>query len=144
MTKPDPRIDDRHVDLRVPATPDVVADVRRELGSLGLSEAVLGEARLLVSELVTNSIKHSELPIGEKIRISARLSGDMLRVDVFDRARGQPREDRVAGGIRPGPGAESGWGLFLLDQLATKWGNTPGHYWFEMTVAGDDARTATA
>lgn len=124
------------VDMRVPATPDVVAQVRDALGTLGLPSALLGDARLLVSELVSNSIKHSGLEPIEEVRISFRWSGVRLRVDVFDRVPQKPRRDRVvAGGIRPAPGAESGWGLYLLDQLATRWGNAPGHYWFEMTLS---------
>jgi len=41
----------------------------------------------------------------------------------------------IAGSIRPAPGAESGWGLFIVNRLATRWGaihdGAPG-YWFEL------------
>jgi hypothetical protein len=38
----------------------------------------------------------------------------------------------VSGSIRPTPGAESGWGLFLVDRLASRWGTAAGGYWFEL------------
>jgi hypothetical protein len=38
----------------------------------------------------------------------------------------------VSGSIRPAPGAESGWGLYLVDRLASRWGTSAGGYWFEL------------
>ena len=138
------RTQDRRLDVRVPARPEAVAQVRHELDRLGLPDPRMIDIRLLVSELVTNSVKHAGLRIDDQIRVSARWSDEIIRVDVFDRIKAPPREHHVVGGIRPGPGAESGWGLFLLDQLASRWGNTPGHYWFEILLRSNGASTATA
>jgi len=119
------------VDLQVPATPIMVSEVRRALGDLPLPSFLSEKARLLVSELVTNSIRHAGLAPNDQIRVTAEWSGTRLRVDVFDRA-GVPVPHEVSGAIRPFPGAESGWGLYLVDRLAARWGRGRGRYWFEL------------
>ena len=119
------------LDLLVPATPRILPEVRRALGELALPASVLDDARLLVSELVTNSIRHAGLHSEDQIRIGAQLSRGRLRVDVFDRA--DPNESHaVAGYIRPPPGSQSGWGLYLVDRLSSRWGRGRGRYWFEL------------
>jgi anti-sigma regulatory factor (Ser/Thr protein kinase) len=105
--------------------------VRRALGTLAISSELLDDARLLVSELVGNSIRHSGLRPDEYVHIDAIWSGARLRVTVHDRPR--PSDPRpVAGSIRPPPGAASGWGLFLVDRLASRWGTDEAGYWFEL------------
>jgi anti-sigma regulatory factor (Ser/Thr protein kinase) len=128
------------VELRVPAAPNEVSHVRKALGSLGLPPAIRDDACLLVSELVTNSIRHSGLGPQDRVRVRAERSGTKLRVDVHDRAAATPH--KVAGSIRPPSGAESGWGLFLVDRLATRWGSGPGRHWFELEWRGVQARSA--
>ena len=46
----------------------------------------------------------------------------------------------LAGSIRPAPGSESGWGLYLVDHIASRWGSMPGRYWFQLDVSGRSAR----
>jgi anti-sigma regulatory factor (Ser/Thr protein kinase) len=118
-------------ELTLEVAPDAgeLAAVRSELGNLAIPRRSLHDARLLVSELVANSIRHSGLPNG-RIRIQARVAGDTLRVEVVDGGRGAPHP--VAGGIRPGPQASSGWGLFMVDALARRWGHGKGAFWFEL------------
>jgi anti-sigma regulatory factor (Ser/Thr protein kinase) len=89
------------------------------------------DAQLLVSELVSNSVRHAGLGRDDLIRVTADWSGDRLRVHVRDGAR-PTRASPIAGSIRPAPGAESGWGLYLVDRLASRWGTTAGGYWFEL------------
>jgi anti-sigma regulatory factor (Ser/Thr protein kinase) len=115
--------------------------VREALGDLGLPSAVLADARLLVNELVTNSIRHSGLGPEDQIRIRAEWSGSRLRVDVYDRP-GSRRPTPVVGSIRPSPGAQSGWGLYVLDRVAQRWGVVSGRYWFELQLDQDVGREA--
>jgi anti-sigma regulatory factor (Ser/Thr protein kinase) len=98
-----------------------------------LPTPLLDDARLLVSELVTNSIRHAGLHGDDWIRVHAKLIDSRLRVDVVDRGDAAKRQ-AVAGAIRPSPGAESGWGLYLVDTLATRWGRGRGRYWFELEI----------
>jgi anti-sigma regulatory factor (Ser/Thr protein kinase) len=130
------------LDLRLPASAGMVSTVRRALGELPLPPSVLEDARLLTSELVTNSVRHAGLRAEDRIRVRAELSGTTLRVDVIDRAR-DGAADPVAGAIRPAPGAESGWGLYLVDRLAARWGRAPGRYWFELPSAARGSRRAS-
>jgi anti-sigma regulatory factor (Ser/Thr protein kinase) len=118
-------------ELTLEVRPDAgeLAAIRSALGSLAIPQPRLHDARLLVSELVANSIRHSSVPNG-RIRIRARIAGDALHVEVVDGGRAAPHP--VAGGIRPGPRATSGWGLFLVDELAQRWGHGNGAFWFEL------------
>ena len=95
---------------------------------------VLDDARLLASELITNSIGHAEISEEASVRLTVQLRGGALRVEVRDPGTGgsvAPREpDRERGG---------GFGLHLVDQLATRWGvNRTGgtHVWFEVDAVG--------
>lgn len=117
--------------LEVPPSPEIVSEVRRALSELPLPSSALEVAQLLISELVTNSIRHAGLGPDDRIRVEAEVSGSRLRVDVLDGSR-QSGPHRVSGTIRPAPGAESGWGLFLVDRLATRWGWGRDGYWFEL------------
>lgn len=80
----------------------------------GLSEKV----QLLVSELVTNSLRHARLHDEGWIELNLELSPSGLRVEVVDEGVGfeapevvQERSDQMAG-----------WGLFLVSRLARDWG----------------------
>lgn len=126
-----------HLELRIPATAPAIAGAREALDELGLPEPALEEARLLVSELVTNSIRHAGMRRDEQVRVLADWSGSRLHVDVFDRPGSIV--GRIAGSIRPPPDQGSGWGLFLVDRLADRWGSAPGRYWFELDVVSERA-----
>ena len=75
----------------------------------------LDTAQLLVSELVSNAIRHAGTPV----RLTLRREPGGLRVEVRDGAPGAPRP-RLAD-----PDSEAGRGLFLVDHLAREWGVRP-------------------
>ena len=125
-------------ELSLPPTRRIGAEVRRALEDLDLPKDALEEAQLLASELVSNSIRHAGLSRFDEIRITAAVSGNTLRVDVFDRSKGELQP--LAGSIRPAPGSESGWGLYLVDHIASRWGSMPGRYWFQLDISGGRAR----
>jgi anti-sigma regulatory factor (Ser/Thr protein kinase) len=120
------------LDLDLPAMPCLLADIRSEITALLLPGPVLEVAQLLLSELVTNSMRHAGLGPDDRIRVRAEAGLGRLRVDVFD--GGRAHKPPLAGGIRPNPGARSGWGLYLVDTLATRWGNGVGWHWFELDI----------
>jgi len=91
-----------------------VHDRERRGRALDLGEReVLDDLRLMVTELVTNSVKHSGLEEGKPIVLRVRASARRVHVEVADAERGFCRETPVAyvlkpdtaGGGPPDPGA---------------------------------------
>jgi anti-sigma regulatory factor (Ser/Thr protein kinase) len=119
---------DDGLSLRLPGSPDACAQARRALGGLrGDIDAPLMETlRLLVTELVTNSVRH------------ARTDTVMLKVLVGRGAVWTEVADRGSGFDPPGVGERdrAGWGLFLVERLANRWGVSQDgdgtKVWFEL------------
>ena len=118
------------------AEPGQVAVARRLLrGYLAEQHSFAGAENhdvpvLLVSELVTNAIRHGEPPL--ELRAAARGAG--VRVEVHDGAVDPPVLAPQAPADAPLP--ESGRGLYLVASLADRWG-WDGHsagktVWFEL------------
>jgi serine/threonine-protein kinase RsbW len=122
---------DPTVDETIECSPRAPGVARRALeqAATDLDADLLRDAQLLVSEVVTNSIKHSgsDDPIG--LRVWTRPAG--LKVEVAD------------GGIgfEPGPlthagDGEGGRGLLILETLAERWGTSRDartRVWFELS-----------
>src|SRR3954453_7037750 len=82
-----------------------------------VADDVLDDARLLVSELVTNSVRHAGLAADGVVRVGAEVSGGVLRLEVDDAG--------TAGRVAPrSPDRDGGLGLHLVESLADRWGVT--------------------
>jgi serine phosphatase RsbU (regulator of sigma subunit)/anti-sigma regulatory factor (Ser/Thr protein kinase) len=123
---------DRALNLRLPGGPHAPAVAREAVETLpaGSLEAPLAHtARLLASEIVTNSVMHGGSGEGDWIGFDVVLSPGALRVEVTDHGPG------FAGvPARPHPDDPGGRGLFLVDALADRWGSADGgtRVWFEV------------
>jgi anti-sigma regulatory factor (Ser/Thr protein kinase) len=87
------------------------------------------DACLLVSELVTNSIRHADQPPGAPVRIRTFALDGGVRVEVEDRGHGTVS--------RRANGGNGGFGLHLVELLAARWGVSREHgtlVWFELTA----------
>ncbi|MFF9149795.1 ATP-binding protein [Streptomyces sp. NPDC055051] len=114
--------------------------VRETLRSWEIDPAVGDVAVLLVSELVTNSLRYASGPIGVRILRSEGASADpprhsALLVEVSDPLPDPPTE-------RPaGPDDEGGRGLGLVACSARRWGTRQGGagktVWFELALPGE-------
>jgi anti-sigma regulatory factor (Ser/Thr protein kinase) len=119
------------IDLRLRPDIQAPAEARRSLEALrpALNDLLMDDAVLLVSEIVSNSVRHAELDESDAIEVRIRGSSSMLHVDVIDRGPGFDPEQ-----IRP-PQIDGGWGLRLLDRMATRWGverSDVTRVWFEL------------
>jgi anti-sigma regulatory factor (Ser/Thr protein kinase) len=88
------------------------------------------DAVLLVSELVSNSVRHAVLG---PITLRVRLRGRRLRVEVLDPGPGIVRINTAL----PGKKSAGGRGLPLLALLADRFGAWPGRpavVWFELDL----------
>ena len=72
-------------------------------------------AVLLVSELVTNAVRHAR-PGRLAMALSLEAAGAWLRIEVHDADARVPRQRT------PGAFDESGFGLLLIEALAGNWG----------------------
>lgn len=86
------------------------------LSKWGLSE-IRDPAELVLSELMSNAVRHARSPRGRKIQTRYQLMTGGVRIEVHDAGDAWPvlRE--------PGLDAEAGRGLALIDALTqTRWG----------------------
>jgi anti-sigma regulatory factor (Ser/Thr protein kinase) len=103
-------------------------------------DAVLEDAVLLVSELVTNSARHAITPSGATISVRGTLDDRIVRVRVLDQGRQGAVAAREPGD--DGCGGHGGYGLQLVASLATDWGvrhDRGTEVWFELPAAGEIA-----
>jgi anti-sigma regulatory factor (Ser/Thr protein kinase) len=123
------------IDLDLACEPDSVGRARDALSKLEghVSGQRLGDLRLLVSELVTNAIRHAGMTPEDSIRLAVRVADDNVRVEVADNGRGFTPQSLPSDPRRP-----SGWGLYLVEELAQRWGVEPGpptRVWFELATS---------
>ena len=123
-----------------PSSPLAVESARHALDSLfaELGESTHANVVLLVSELVTNSVRHSKATSG-MIELVVCVTPRVVRIEVSD----------DGGGFEPQPSgledARPGRGLRIVDELADRWGSPTGlrtSVWFEIDrpVAQVDGR----
>ena len=91
-----------------------------------LAPETMAKLRLLVTELVANSVRHAR---GTPIDVTVTVGDRLVRTEVSDGGEGvePPTPD-------PSPMKSSGWGLFLVRKMASSWGAEPetGTVWFEI------------
>jgi anti-sigma regulatory factor (Ser/Thr protein kinase) len=113
----------------IPRDPMAPAAARRAIAGLSgtVADDVIPDVKLLVSELISNSVKYG----GEgALRLQIEAAGPRtLRGEVIDQGLGfvpAPR-DRPATEV-------GGWGLHLVQTLSNRWGVHEGstHVWFEI------------
>jgi serine/threonine-protein kinase RsbW len=132
-------ISDAELDLMVDAAPTAAREVRRAVARHGLvgsdQEATL---LLLVSELISNSVRHAGLREDERIRLRAWRADESAYVEVCDAGRSgriPAKRDHGLEALKPG-----GLGLVLVDEMADRWGvacsDDQTCVWFELGCGG--------
>ncbi len=90
------------------------------------------DVALLVTELVTNSLRHAGLGPGDELEVVVRRPPPTLRVMVIDPGVGfaPPAEPSL-----PPPSQATGRGLYIVSRIADRWGVSCGErtcVWFEI------------
>jgi anti-sigma regulatory factor (Ser/Thr protein kinase) len=117
--------------LRLSPGPEAIPAARKALdGLLDLLERPVWEdLRLLVTEVVTNGVRHGSKRGAVEMCVS--LEDERVLVEVSDSGRGfSPPEAPM-----PRHDGSGGWGLQLVDRVASRWGVKVGRrtcVWFEL------------
>jgi two-component sensor histidine kinase len=125
------------LEVTVDAAPTAAREARRAVARGGLvSTAQEPTLLLLVSELVSNSVRHAGLGEDEHIRVRARSDEECTYVEVCDDGRSGrvPAKRHYDAALEPG-----GLGLVLVDEMADRWGIAHTDHetcvWFELACA---------
>ena len=118
--------------IQLPKASSAPAAARQVIDGLErLRPDVAVNARLLVSELVANAVRH--VCRDGSIGMHVAVHHDSLHVEVVDPGAGfQPRARTSQSPLG------SGWGLHLVDELSDRWGvdaSGPTRVWFEIDGA---------
>ena len=116
--------------FRHAARPSAIGRARRDVGdALALAEVdrrTSGDVMLLVSELVTNAVRHAR---GDQFEVRLEVRPDALRIEVHDEGAGFVPE------IAPSGDGTGGYGLYIVERLAARWGverDEGGVIWLEV------------
>jgi len=82
-----------------------------------VNETVLADAQLVVVELVTNSVRHADAPADAVVSVRARVSVEVVRLEVEDDGRTGSIARRAPDLQRGG-----GFGLNVVEILSARWG----------------------
>jgi anti-sigma regulatory factor (Ser/Thr protein kinase) len=104
-------------------------DVEDALSAAEVDHQTSGDLMLLVSELVTNAVRHAQ---GDEFEVRLEVTPQRLRLEVHDNGGGfHPR-------IQPSEDGTGGYGLYIVDRLADRWGverDDGGVIWLELDRA---------
>jgi anti-sigma regulatory factor (Ser/Thr protein kinase) len=96
-----------------------------------LPPSVQDDVSLRVTELVTNAVRHEGAAADRPIQVEFRRQARRIRVEVVN-----PGTDFEPPAPPTRGDAAGGWGLFLVDQIAARWGVRPAEagtcVWFEV------------
>jgi anti-sigma regulatory factor (Ser/Thr protein kinase) len=123
--------------IRLGSGPDAAAEARRAITHLraDLDPPLRETLRLLVTELVTNSVRHTDC---DAVTLRIAIGRSAVLTEVADDGPAFHLEPLEAEEDRP-VDADRGWGLFLVQRLARNWGvkeeGSSKRVWFELARA---------
>jgi anti-sigma regulatory factor (Ser/Thr protein kinase) len=105
--------------FELPATPTAASVARRALlaGNGALPGSIRDDVVLLVTELVTNAVRHAGAGPERPLQVRLLHRPRCVVVAVADEGPGFTWDPKASAGSESG-----GWGLFLVDQIADRWG----------------------
>ena len=121
--------------MRLGSGPDAAAEARRAIAELraDLDPPLMETLRLLVTELVTNSVRHTEC---DSLTLRVAVGKAAVLTEVADDGPNFDAEAAVEAEQPEGRKQDTGWGLFLVQRLARDWGVKEDKHskrvWFEL------------
>jgi len=121
---------DDGISLRLRGGPEAAGRARRALSQLraDIDPPLMETLRLLVTELVANSVRHAH---ADTVVLKVLVGRNAVLTEVTDEGPGFDPADTGSPGTD-----ESGWGLFLVERLAERWGvnqqDDSTRVWFEL------------
>lgn len=119
--------------MRLGSGPEAAAEARRAISQLraDLDPPLMETLRLLVTELVTNSVRHTA---AEALTLRIAIGKSAVLTEVADEGPGFGLDCVDNAGAD-----DTGWGLFLVERLSSSWGVKQGgatkRVWFELRRA---------
>ena len=105
------------VELSYPPAPTAATqartDVTERLASR-LGASTLEDVRLLVTELITNALRHGRLTSGDRVSVKASVEDSVVQIEVRN-----PSNDGDIALREPGP-RDGGYSLYLVKRLAQR------------------------
>ncbi len=120
--------------IQISGGPSAASNARSKLSALrsDLDPPLMESVRLLVTELITNAVRHAQAP---RLELTVLVATSRVHVELAN----------PGGGFEPRPSDpddhDTGWGLFLVDRLSSDWGvvddGSSGYQrvWFELPRA---------
>jgi serine/threonine-protein kinase RsbW len=142
----DALVDESAIDAPIALGVQAPRAARRIVGRLLcelLPPALVERAQLVVSELVTNSLRHSGAADGEHVVLRVRVWRGGVRLEVED-----PGCDTRIAPRAPDLRKGGGMGLHLVDSLSQAWGvvldpDGPTRVWAQLPPADEETEAAT-
>ena len=128
-----PRLSITQIDLKLAPKAETISEARHALARLVglLPPEKLEDVRLVVSELVTNSVLHAGLSPDDRICLSVVVSAGSVRGRVCDPGLGFEKPSKLS----PRHDLRGGWGLPIVERISDRWGVEKGRHvcvWFEI------------
>ena len=126
------------IELTLPAQPIAASEARLSLSVLAsqVPRETYEDVRILVTELVTNSVRHSGVTNtdSEHVWLGVWTNPECLRVEVADSGEGFEKVVKPTASDQLG-----GWGLQIVDRLTDRWGvkrfnGSRSTVWFEIDI----------
>ena len=131
------RQDPNGLRMRQGSGPDAAAEARRALARLraDLDPPLMETLRLLVTELVTNSVRHTDC---DSLTLRIAVGQAAVLTEVADDAADFDLDSFITSASAAHE-PDTGWGLFLVERLARDWGvkedGSTKRVWFELARA---------
>lgn len=131
---------EKRAETEIPVSRTVAAEARQWVSDLGrdLDTTSREIITLMLSELVSNSVRHGGLSPDDHVDIRVTRRDGVIRVEVHDEGQGFDLTHVYPPGKRTDPAHDHGYGLQLVDAMSARWGVDPSRpttVWFEFEQA---------